>query len=50
MVNGRVICLQEILKIGMKFYDYGMTEHLRLFMWVFFTVLVFNTKVTVLLE
>jgi len=47
MLNCRVVCLQEILKIGMKLYDYGMTEHLRLFTWVVFTVFVFNTKVTV---
>ena len=50
MVNGRAICLQEILKIGMKLYDYGMTEHLKLLICVVSTVLVFNTKVTVLLE
>jgi len=50
MVNCRMICLQEILKICMKLYDYGKTEHLRLFIWVVFTVFVFNTKVTVLLE
>jgi hypothetical protein len=50
MINCRMICLQEILKMGMNLYDYGMTEHLRLFIWVVFTFLVFNTKVIVLLE
>jgi len=44
------MCLQEILKIGMKLYDYGKTEHLRLSIWFVFTVLVFNSKVSVLLE
>lgn len=50
MINCRVICLQDILKVGVQLYDYGMREHLRLFIWVIFTFLVFNTKVTELLE